>query len=141
MQQFPQEAFLPKWDAQGDHWREYLSLYSANGIPGASVKSDWGLARVTPQNYADNFCLYRISTSKVGLEGREILGPTYVDPRENSANLDAHITFSEQTSSTLVVLLVYHDSLELGHTDVGERDIVLNYWVFDCLEAIGINVL
>ena len=106
-----------------------MSLYAANGIPAGSVKSDWGLARVSPQNYKDNFCLYRISTFKVGVESREILGPTYVDLRQNSANLDVHISFSAQTASTLdfVVLLVFHDSLEIGPSDTSDRDVVLNY--------------
>lgn len=127
--QFPQEAFTPSYAANGDHWREFESLFSCDGIFGVAVKSDWGLARVSSENYAENFCLYRVCTSKVGQEMHEIAGPSFQDVKENSANLDVHISFTAQTPSVLqfLIMMVFHDSFELGMSDTSERDIIKSY--------------
>lgn len=128
--QYPEEAFTPSYSATApDFWREYLSLYAPNGNAGASVKSDWGLARLTPKNYSENFCLYKISTSKLQAELHELGGPSFIDLKENSANLDAHITFSSDTASSLefICLMVFHDSFFYGVSDTNDRDVIVNY--------------
>ena len=128
--QYPEEAFRPSYSATApDFWREYLSLYALNGNPGASVKSDWGLARISPATYSENFCLYKISTSKLGSELHEISGPSFTEPRENSANLDAHITFTADSATSLefICLMVFHDSFFYGMTDTSDRDVQKNY--------------
>ena len=130
IQKFPQEPFTPTYDGTNKNfWREFLSLFSANGVPGASVKSDFGLARLLPESYADNFCLYKISTSKIGVEPREVLGPSYFELKENCSNLDAFLTFNADTTTSLdfLVLQVFHDSFEIGMTQNSDRDVILSF--------------
>ena len=129
IEQFPQEPFTPSYAANGDHWREYESLFSCDGIFGVAIKSDWGLARVSKENYSENFCLYRVCTSKVGQEMNEISGPSFSSLKENSSNLDVHISFTEATTSNLelIIMMVFHDSFTLGETENSSRDIVKSY--------------
>ena len=79
--------------------------------------------------YPNHFCLYKMSTTPLGIETHQINGPSFSEIRQNVASLDCHLKFSTAvtTSLELVVMMIFEDSLEICKTETAERDILLSF--------------
>ena len=125
---FPSNPFAPNY-AEKNYPREFLSLFSASGIAGIGLKSDFGLARIDYPNYIDGFTIYKISLTRQVTEVEEYDGPTHIEARQNCSSLDAYLKFSQKTTTDLgfVCMFIYSDSLEIGKDENGDRSVLLNY--------------
>ena len=93
------------------------------------MKSDWGLARISPDKYPVSFCLYKISFSRLVTDLEEWDSPTMIDSRIASPSMDAHLKFSVDlpTACELVILFCYSDSFEIVKDSNSDRNVVLSY--------------
>ena len=93
------------------------------------MKSDFGIARVTYDNFPSSFCVYKVSFTRLVTDMEEWDSPTMIDSRIPSPNMDAHLKFSVDvaTDLELIVMFVYSDSLEIVKDDSSPRNLVLNY--------------
>lgn len=125
---YPSEAYEPKFSAKS-YWRSYHSLLMANGNCGIGLKNDHALARLTYENYPENFCLFKISTGRTGMELVNYGGASFQDVKENSLSLDIHMKFGSATTTklTCIVMMEFEDSFEIAKTQHADRDVVVNY--------------
>jgi len=127
---FPSNPFEPTFSGtRVDYSRPFVSLFCANGRPATGLRADFGLARITYDNYREGFCLYKMSFTREVTDNIELDGPTYVEPRQNCSSLDLYLKFSKAptTNLGLVVMFIYSDSFEIGKDENSDRSVLLNY--------------
>lgn len=128
---FPSDPFEPNYDTGRleNFSRCFISLFCASGRPATGMRSDFGLGRVSRDNYRTGFCLYKLSFTREVTENAEVDGPSYLEPRQNCASLDLFVKFSRAPASNvgIVIMFIYSDSLEIVKDDTSDRSVLLNY--------------
>ena len=122
---WPKDGVLKPDYAAGNCQRSFFSLLGSTF--GLAMKADYA-PWLTSDKFEKYHCIYKFDMSRYN-NNLNIVGETFLDQRQACSSLDIHISFAQQTSQNLVILVFtsYVESLSISSNSESVRDVELGF--------------